>query len=134
MTTCRTCERALTLPPPLAYLLKNYPDVVPRYGINRAIPRCKHCDLVAANKRAIDAEMPPPKYKNPATQIERHMEEARRFIVQGIRKVEMEAALVRMEERRREVLMKRDRDIKTVWEEYWGIWGPEGSGIGALYD
>ena len=82
----------------------------------------------------MDAEIPPPEYKNPVTQIERHMEEARRFIAQGIRKGEMEAALVRMAERRREVLVKRDRDVRKAWEEYWGIWGPEESGIGALYD
>lgn len=82
----------------------------------------------------MDAELPPPDYKNPIAKIEKHMEQARRFIAQGVRKAEMEMALVRMEERRKQVLIERERNIRRAWEEYWGIWGPEKSGIGALYD
>lgn len=81
----------------------------------------------------MDAELPPPHYENPVTKIEQDMEEARRFISQGIRKVEMEAALLRMETRRMEMTVKRERAIRKAWEEYWGIWGPEESGIGSLY-
>ena len=82
----------------------------------------------------MDAELPPPHYKSPVTNIEQDMEEARRFMAQGIRKVEMEASLVRMAARRREVILKREQDIRKAWEEYWGIWGPEESGIGSLYN
>ena len=81
----------------------------------------------------MDAELPPPDYTSPVTQIETHMVEARRFIVDDVRKVEMEAALTRMEQRRKEIILKRDQDIRKVWEEYWGIWGPEESGIASLY-
>lgn len=81
----------------------------------------------------MDTELPPPECKNPVTQIEKHMEEARRFIADGVRKVGMEKVLVRMEERRAEIILKRDKDIRQVWEKYWGIWGPEASGIGSLY-
>ena len=135
MSSCPTCERPLILPPSISHLLKEYPDVVtPLYDLNRRIPRCKHCDLLTANKRAMDAELPPPHYKSPVTNIEQDMEEARRFMAQGIRKVEMEASLVRMAARRREVILKREQDIRKAWEEYWGIWGPEESGIGSLYN
>ena len=61
------------------------------------------------------------------------MDEARQYILEGIRKEEMEKALFRMEEKRREVILKRDKDIRKVWVEYWAIWGPEANGTGALY-
>ena len=61
------------------------------------------------------------------------MDEARRYIVDGIRKEEMETALVRMEDKRRQIICQRDRDIREAWVEYWGIWGPESHGIGLLY-
>ena len=135
MRMCPTCEHALSLPPSINYILTNFSDsVTPFYEFNRRIPRCKHCDLMAANKKAMDAELPPPTYENPVKQIEKHMEEAKRLIEEGIRKEEMEAALVRMRERLREVVKVRDRRIRKAWEEYWGIWGPEESGIGALFD
>ena len=131
---CPSCERALTLPPSISDLLETYPNAItPQYGLNRDIPRCKHCDLIEANKRAMDAELPPPEYKDPVLQIERHMDEARQYILGGVRKQEMMAALARMEDRRREIIVKRDGNIRMVWEEYWGIWGPEASGIGSLY-
>ena len=89
---------------------------------------------MAANKKAMDAELLPPTYENPMRQIENHIEEAKRLIEEGVRKAEMEAALVRMREKLREVIKVRDRDMKKAWEEYWGIWGPEESGLGALFD
>jgi hypothetical protein len=81
----------------------------------------------------MDAELPPPEYKNPIILVEKHMDEARQYIADGVRKEEMEAALVRMQERRRQIICNRDRDIRKAWEEYWGIWGPETRGIGSLY-
>lgn len=89
---------------------------------------------MAANQKAMDAELLPPTYKNPVREIESHIEEAKRLIEEDVRKGEMEAALVRMREKLREVIKVRDRGIKKAWEEYWGIWGPEESGLGALFD
>ena len=102
MTTCPACEHTLTLPPSINYILTHYPgSVKPLHGINRRIPRCKHCDLMAANNKAIDAEFPPPSHENPVVQIEKHIEEAKRLIEEDVRKDEMEAALMRMRERLR---------------------------------
>jgi len=131
--TCLACQHPLACPPSVAHILSNYrSSVTPQYGLNRHIPRCKHCDFVDANKKAIDAELPPPTYKNPVRDIDRHLERTMLLIEEGIRVEELEAALRRMREKLREAVRTRDSGMRKAWEEYWGIWGPEESGLGSL--
>jgi len=125
MTTCAHCQRPLVYPPTVHYLLTTYPEICPTYSFPRQIPRCKHCDQVAANKKAIDAELSGPAHTNLVKTIEEQIELAKKLILEDIRKQELEATLPKMYERLREAIKKRDQDIEKAWDEFRGIWGPE---------
>lgn len=125
MAKCPYCSHELTLPPSLPMLFQNHPNTTPDGTLNRSVPRCKHCDLSAANKRAIDAECPPPTYQNPIKKVEQQIEQAKSLIEHGIRKDDLLRILPNMEKKRVELVGERDRGIRRAWDEYWGIWGME---------
>jgi hypothetical protein len=122
---CTFCERGLTFPPSLQSLLTNHPNIRPIYLFPRNIPRCKHCDLIFTNKRAIDAELPAPNHTSPVKEVEQQIALARSLISDGIRKEELEAAIPRMQHKLREEIKRRDDVVEKAWEEFKGIWGPE---------
>jgi hypothetical protein len=125
MSNCAHCIRPLTLPPSVNFLLNNFPDIIPSYTLDRNRPRCKHCDFIAANNKAIDAELPPPEYRNRVTGIEKQIELAKSLIKDGVKKEELEQALPQMKRKWADEIMKRDGRIRDAWKEYWGVWGVE---------
>jgi len=125
MSNCAYCTHPLTRPPTIDFLLTAFPNITPLYTLDRSIPRCKHCDIIAAHRRAIDAELPPPTYTNPVTQIEKDIEDAKILIGMGVRRKELEEALPRMKSKWVDAITKRDDRIREAWREYWGIWGLE---------
>jgi len=125
MAHCTHCKRPMTLPPTIHFLLTTYPKICPTYSFPRHKPRCKHCDQVAANAKAIDAELSGPDHTNPVTKLENQISQARRLVWDGIRVQELEEVLPKMEERLREARKKRDEGVKKAWDEFRGVWGPE---------
>lgn len=126
MASCATCARALTLPPTLDYLRTTYPTVVPLYTINRQIPRFQQCDHVSAYKKIMDAELPPPDYKNPVQEVEKNIMRAYELIEEGIQAEQLQAVLPRMWKVRAERIRERDEGIRRACGWFWGIWGKVG--------
>jgi hypothetical protein len=122
MATCATCARVLTLPPTIDYLLTTYPTITPLYAINQQIPRCKHCDHISAYKKIIDAEFPPPHYKNPVREIEEHIRLAQELIADGVQVQRLQGLLQRMWEMLAEKINERNEGTKRACEWFWGIW------------
>lgn len=124
--TCPACTSPLLLPPSVYSLFLTLPPhICPLITLNRRTPRCKHCDILLANKCAIDAELPPPLHKSPIREIEGHIERARDLIWEGVEKDELEKALPRMQEKLRETREQMEAKVEEAWKEYRGIWGME---------
>ncbi|KAF4637942.1 hypothetical protein G7Y89_g154 [Cudoniella acicularis] len=97
--------------------------VIINYTLDRTILRCNHCDLVATNKRAMDAEFPPPTRESPVEKIEKHIKQAEELITEGIRKEDLEKTLPVMRTKLKEAIALRERKVDKAWREHWGIWG-----------
>jgi hypothetical protein len=111
------------LPPTLAFLVENAHAITPNQDIDRSIPRCKLCDLLAAQQRADHADKPPPTYESLINKIERDIKLTQDLISEGIRKDELEKALEVMKKHRDDAVMATDLRIAAAWREYWAIWG-----------
>ncbi|RDW67810.1 hypothetical protein BP6252_09206 [Coleophoma cylindrospora] len=120
---CPYCRRLLTVPPSITTIQQNHPSVTPNYTLNRSVARCKFCDQLAANKRAMDAECPPPSGKNPVKIIDEQIKEARLLIEEGVRREDLLRILPTMYRRQEELIKATDEGIKKAWDEYWAIWG-----------
>jgi hypothetical protein len=120
---CGHCAETLALPPSVSFLLTHFPHITPNYPLDRTKPRCQHCDLVAAHKRVIDAENPPPTYENPVKTIKGHLDGAVELIAKGERVAELEPLLPYMRRALADATELRDRRADDAWMEYWGIWG-----------
>ncbi|TAQ88124.1 hypothetical protein B7494_g3519 [Chlorociboria aeruginascens] len=130
MSKCSYCERPLTLPPSVLFLLEKYPNIDPAFKLDRTIPRCKHCDYIEMKHHAMDAELPPPDYKNPVTEIQKQIDSARSLIAEGVMKEDLQGILSKMRERWAEAVRRREQGIRAAWKEYWGIWGIQEGKIG----
>ena len=120
---CGHCAETLACPPPISFLLQNFPDITPNYPLDRNQRRCRHCDLIATHKKVIDAENPPPTYVNRVKIIRSHVERAERTFSDGNRKDDLEPSLPGLRKALSEAVEKRDRRAEEAWREYWGIWG-----------
>lgn len=123
MESCATCERALTLPPTVHYLLFTYPFTTPLYSLNRQIPRCKHCDEISAYRQAIDAQLPPPRYKNPIREIEERIAATCELLADGVQVDRQQEEVQRLRSLLAATIRERDEKIQRVCEWFWGIWG-----------
>ena len=86
---------------------------------------------MAACRRAIDAEIPPPFYTNPVTEIEKRIALTKELIRGGVRKEELKAELSIMRKDWAESLGRRDAGIRKAWEVYWEIWGRDAGPVDA---
>jgi hypothetical protein len=120
-----TCghSKFMFLPPTLAFLVENAHAITANQDMDRSIPRCKLCDLLAAQQRADHADKPPPTYESLVDKIERDIKLTQDLISEGIRKDELEKALEVMKKQRDDAVMATDLRIAAAWREYWAIWG-----------
>ncbi|CAG8972385.1 hypothetical protein HYALB_00007138 [Hymenoscyphus albidus] len=131
---CGHCK-SFTLPiPPLSWLLRYYPDVIPDWRIDRGTQQnpalsCKLCGLVAAKKKATNAES----ISDPARkkkEMERTIAELdSQFIANPERNDDR--ILQQMQMVKKSLLQRRLRDVKVntdqisdkAYMDHWGIWG-----------
>jgi len=120
-----TCGHSqfIFLPPTLAFLVENVHAITPNQDIDRSVPRCKLCDLLAAQQRADLADKPPPTFESLVDKIERDIKLTQDLIGEGIRKDELEKALEVMKKQLNDAVMATDLRIAAAWKEYWAIWG-----------
>jgi hypothetical protein len=75
----------------------------------------------------MEAELPPPTYKNPITKLENAIRKLEVLIAEDIEDEDdlgtLESMVLGM--RRKYGIMFRERDakIKDAWKPYWAIWG-----------
>ncbi|QSZ31124.1 hypothetical protein DSL72_000687 [Monilinia vaccinii-corymbosi] len=125
MSACPACDRPLVLPPAFACIARTFPRIRASLDCDRTLPRCKDCDHAAAQKRAVDAILPPPYYINPVAQIKRQIDLTQELIQAGVRREELETELHSLVGEGLWRLQKRDANIRSAWHEYWEIWGWE---------
>jgi hypothetical protein len=123
MTHCPYCNSSLRAPPSLVELHKIFPSISPNRSINRDTMRCKKCDDRNSCAKQREAEFPPPEFINITAKIEQDIQTARILAEEGVRKKELENAIVEMKERLEEEVRKRDEATDTAWEVFYGIWG-----------
>jgi hypothetical protein len=111
------------LPPTLGFLVENVHAITPNQDIDRSVPRCKFCDLLAAQERANHADKPPPTHESLVDKIDRDIALTKDLISEGIRKDELEKALEVMEKQLDDAVVATDLRIAAAWKEYWAIWG-----------
>jgi hypothetical protein len=116
------------LPPTLAFLVENVHAITPNQDIDRSTPRCKFCDLLAAQERANHADKPPPTHESLVDKLDRDIKLTQDLISEGIRKDELEKALEVMKKQLDDAVMATDLRVAEAWKEYWAIWG-HGEGL-----
>jgi hypothetical protein len=123
-STCGHSECFRFIPPTLAFIVENFPTITPNQDLDRSVPRCKLCDLIAAQERADYAEMPSPTYTSSMIKITNDIKDAQQLIDQDIRKEELQKALVVIKQKREDAIVITDLKIAAAWKEHWAIWGP----------
>jgi hypothetical protein len=120
-----TCGHSsfIFLPPTLAFLVENVHAITPNQDIDRSVPRCKFCDLLAAQERANQADKPPPTHESLVDKLDRDIKLTQDLISEGIRKDELEKALEVMKKQLDDAVMATDLRIAGAWKEYWAVWG-----------
>lgn len=127
MSACPKCSTRLIHPPSVASLNARYPGLTANSTLDRSQPRCQHCDEMLAHRHAIEAELPPPKYQNPITKLERVIKTLEDLIEEDIEDEEdartLKSIVQGMRRRWAGMVTKRDTAIKEAWKPYWAIWG-----------
>jgi len=124
ISSCGHCTESLACPPPVKFLLANFPDLKPDYGLDRNQRRCQHCDLINTHKKVIDAENPPPHYVNSVKIIRSHVKTASRTFDNALdRKSDLAGSLPGLQEALTTAVRLRDQKAEKAWMEYWGVWG-----------
>ena len=90
----------------LAFLVENVHAITPNQDIDRSVPRCKLCDLLAAQQRADLADKLPPTFESLVDKIERDITLTQDLIGEGIRKDELEKALEVMKKQLNDAVME----------------------------
>ncbi len=121
---CGHSPEFIKLPPPFQTLIRDFPRITAYKGLDRSIPRCKLCDLIAAQIRADKVEYPPPTYKSPVDELEKQIKLAEKMIAEGKQKEELEETLPEMKKKLADSIRDMDKGILQAWKEHWGIWGP----------
>lgn len=123
MTYCPSCSQTLVAPPSVDELMSKFPNMIIDFAIDRSRPRCPHCDEMAAHKRLMDVECPPPSYENPLKKLEADIERMKGLICEGIYADELRHGLFEAQ-RRWAVMVKERRDcVREAWVPFWGVWG-----------
>lgn len=116
---CNICSHQLTKPQTVAGSNRN-PST-----INRDLERCEKCDFRAAEKQAIDAECLPINHTCTVKEIENHISNARRLILQGIEVEKLEMAIPTMLAELERVKKDRDDAVVQAWLGFVAIWGED---------
>jgi hypothetical protein len=132
MASCTHEKIYLKPPPPAEFITQNYPYIHPNLKLNRTIPRCKLCDLIKAQDRAIIAENPPPGI-NIVERIKHDIDLIEEMIAAGISTKQDEEDLVDMKVELDNAIALANVRIHEAWLPYWDIWGP-GDGPSLLID
>ncbi len=122
--TCGHSAEFTKLPPPFETLVRDFPRITAFKGLDRSTPRCKLCDLIAAQIRADKVEYPPPTFKSPVDELEKQIKLAEELIAGGKQKEKSEETLPEMRKKLADSIRDMDRGILRAWKEHWGIWGP----------
>jgi hypothetical protein len=124
MTTCGHDECYTFTPPTLEFMLETFPSIVPNETINRSVPRCRLCDLIATGTRESAAVYPPPTYSSPIEGLQKHIASAEQLIAESIRKEELEATLPSMKQILADEMRATELRMLEAWKGHWAIWGP----------
>jgi hypothetical protein len=124
MGTCGHEECYISTPPTLQFMLEDFPLITPNETIDRSIPRCRLCDLIAASTRESAAVFPPPTYASPIEGLQNHIASAEQLIAEGIQNEELEKTLPSMKQMLADEIKATELRMVEVWKEYWAIWGP----------
>jgi hypothetical protein len=111
-------SRFIFLPPTLAFLVEKSHAITPNQDIDRSVPRCKLCDLLATQEQLDLADK-----ESLVDKIEKDIKLTKDLISEGIRKDELEKALDVMKKQRDDAVMATDLKIAAAWKESWAIWG-----------
>ena len=71
----------------------------------------------------MDAERPPPDYKDPVRETDQKLERTYELIERGVQVEGLQAALPKMWQARRDKIRERDEGVRRACEWFWGIWG-----------
>lgn len=124
---CGHEECYITLPPTLEFMIENFPLITPIEEIDRSIPRCRLCDLIAANAREQEAAYPPPTFTNPIPGLRRHIKVTEQLVSEDVQKEEVEAlgaSLPLIRQTLEDEIKVTDQRILEAWMSHWAIWGP----------
>jgi len=124
MATCGHSEFIKT-PPTFDFLAKTFPRIKPDLNLDRTVPRCRLCDLIAAQQREDEAVSE--KYTKPIREIEKDIRNTQDLISRGIgkeHKDELERLLAQMRKRFDEAFRVREAKIAEAWIAHFTIWGP----------
>lgn len=126
--TMATCGHTdfIQVPPKLESLIEKFPWIPPNNEIDRSIPRCRLCDLIAAQIREDEAVSAA--NMRPIWKAEKDIRHTESLIHRGIGKEELESALPGLRKTLDEALEARDEKIIEAWRKHWSIWGPAGEG------
>jgi hypothetical protein len=124
MATCGHEDCFVATPPTLTFMLENFSVVTPDPTIDRSIPRCRLCDLIAARTRETAAVHPPPTYSSAIERLQNHITSAEQMIGEGIRKEELEATLPSMKQMLANEIWATELRMLDAWKGHWAIWGP----------
>ena len=124
MVTCGHEECYISTPPAVEFMLEDFPVITPNETIDRSIPRCRLCDLIAASSRESTAVYPPPTYSSAIEGLQNHIASAEQLIVEGIRKEELESTLPSMKQMLADEINATELRMLEAWKEHWAIWGP----------
>jgi hypothetical protein len=127
MENCHKCSTRLIHPPAAVSLNNRFPDLIVNSMVNRSMPRCRHCDEMLANRLALEAELPPPSYKNPITKLEGTIAKLENLVAQWLEEEDdirtLQSMILRMRRKWANMVRERDAKIKEAWQPYWAIWG-----------
>jgi hypothetical protein len=104
-------------------MLENFPVVTLDPTIDRSIPRCRLCDLIAARARETAAVYPPPTYSSAIERLQNHIASTEQMIGEDIRKEELEATLPSMKQMLADEIWATELRMLEAWKGHWAIWG-----------
>lgn len=85
------------------------------------MPRCKLCDLIAAQQREDKAVSNA--YTRPIRDAKEHIKTAEDLVRRGFRDEELLALLPEMRKTLSKAIKIQGEAIAQAWEEHWTIWG-----------
>ncbi|KAH6682526.1 hypothetical protein B0J14DRAFT_694013 [Halenospora varia] len=124
--TCGHCTQCLQKPPSVMFLLVNCPGVEIDYDLDRTVPRCKQCNLIATYNKTVEPIISAPGAKS-ARMIEKDIDRALELMDDGMldqaTRTRLREALPAMEQKLWEAKRAGEKKHEEIWNKHWGIWG-----------